>query len=102
MHRHTEDSGRLVFVKIHAPLPVLKRYAAMLKLRLPMRREFFSEDDLAEEERGGGHKDGAANLRGLFSARRWKSVIFRLFNHGLDRRKSGGLTAVYSSDREFL
>ena len=33
-----EGPNGLVFVKIHAPLPVLKRYAEILKMRLPMKK----------------------------------------------------------------
>lgn len=33
-----EEPSGLVFVKIHAPLKVLKRYAEILKLRLPMKK----------------------------------------------------------------
>ena len=36
-HLPTEPNG-LSFVKIHAPLDVLKRYAEILKLRLPMKK----------------------------------------------------------------
>lgn len=32
-----EKYGELTFIKIHAPLEVLRRYAEILKLRMPMR-----------------------------------------------------------------
>lgn len=33
----TEEEGDLYFVKLHAPLEVLRRYAEILKLRMPMK-----------------------------------------------------------------
>lgn len=33
----TEDTGDLHFVKLHAPLEVLRRYSEILKLRMPMK-----------------------------------------------------------------
>ncbi len=32
-----QDEAHLVFVKIHAPLEVLKRYAELMKIRMPMK-----------------------------------------------------------------
>ena len=32
-----EDSCSLSYIKIHAPLEVLKRYAEILKIRMPIR-----------------------------------------------------------------
>lgn len=33
--------GGLTFVKVHAPIPVLRRYCEILKLRMPMKEVTF-------------------------------------------------------------
>lgn len=33
--------GGLTFVKVHAPIPVLRRYCEILKLRMPMKEVIF-------------------------------------------------------------
>lgn len=34
--------GGLTFVKVHAPIPVLRRYCEILKLRMPMKEVNFT------------------------------------------------------------
>lgn len=37
-----EKYENLTFIKIHAPIEVLRRYAEILKLRMPMKEVFFT------------------------------------------------------------
>ncbi|XP_023034609.1 anoctamin-1 isoform X1 [Drosophila willistoni] len=107
---------QIYFVKIHAPLEVLRRYAEILKLRMPMKESFCS---VRIHERSNRLHNAAHYLskkipgisvvnrstKSVFSS--LKSVCqFFLRNIYVDERyfpkRAHRFTAIYSRDKEYL
>ncbi|XP_067614286.1 anoctamin-1 isoform X2 [Eurosta solidaginis] len=87
-----KEEQQIHFVKIHAPLDVLRRYAEILKLRMPMKEI-------------PGMSAVNRSTRSMFSS--LKSVVqFFLRNIFVDEkyfpRRAHRFTAIYSRDKEYL
>lgn len=107
---------KIYFVKIHAPLEVLQRYAEILKLRMPMKENLckmnideksnvlrFARKYMAKKIPGmagvqRSTKNVYSRLKGV-----WSFFVRKIF---IDERyfpkKSHRFTAVYSRDKEYL
>ncbi|KAJ9596645.1 hypothetical protein L9F63_012342, partial [Diploptera punctata] len=90
-YEEREPNG-LNFIKIHAPLEVLRRYSEILKLRMPMRLIPALQEVHEKTNSLVGNVNGAVNrVLGKFY------VDTKVFP-----KKSQRFTAVYSRDKEYL
>uniref|UniRef100_A0AAR5PM38 Anoctamin n=1 Tax=Dendroctonus ponderosae TaxID=77166 RepID=A0AAR5PM38_DENPD len=112
-----QESSKLKFVKIHAPLEVLRRYGEILKLRMPMKEDLCK---LPKEYRLNIFGNASAYLTQKIPALRQVSHRTNFFVEGvseqwakvkewifLDKDKfpendQQRFTAIYSRDREYL
>uniref|UniRef100_A0A1B6D2F2 Anoctamin n=2 Tax=Clastoptera arizonana TaxID=38151 RepID=A0A1B6D2F2_9HEMI len=109
----TSDDGVLNFIKLHAPLEVLRRYSEILKLRMPMKEELYTSNKqnkmnpiiqathfitqkIPVLDRKSSFMESACNFWSNF----FKHNVYvdqRLFPNQKHR-----FTAVYSRDKEYL
>ncbi|XP_055849456.1 anoctamin-1 isoform X2 [Episyrphus balteatus] len=87
-----KSKEQICFIKIHAPLEVLQRYAEILKLRMPMKEI----PGFAGVQRS--TKNVYSRLKGVWSF--FVRVIF--IDERYFPKKSHRFTAVYSRDKEYL
>ena len=126
-----EEPSGLCFVKVHAPDRVLKRYAEILKLRLPMKKfEHIQEIRVEDfrvpiftdvyEVRKGADKFGKLVWGGFWGAPINETLFLILsgvqgiqssfarfmkpfqYDERLFKRQKNELTAVFSRDKEYL
>jgi len=93
-----EEKSGLNFIKIHAPDSVLKRYAEILKLRLPMKKFDHISEIKVEDFRVPIFTEVYQGIQTSFS-----KVLkpFKADERKFSRRKNE-LTAVFSRDKEYL
>ncbi|XP_066593714.1 anoctamin-1 isoform X1 [Prorops nasuta] len=90
-YEKTEPNG-LCFLKIHAPIQVLRRYAEILKLRLPMKE--LPGLKIPQDQNGAIMKEVNSAIDQILRKLYVNTTIFPTLKHKF--------TAVYSRDKEYL
>ncbi|XP_021954062.1 anoctamin-1 isoform X3 [Folsomia candida] len=111
LERERLEACNLNFVKIHAPIEVLRRYAEILKLRMPMKQlqGDFMEKLFGENEEFGFKIPQMLEMRTpentlLSEVKSWFQIVTDYFR--VDPRifppEDQKFTAIYSRDKEYL
>lgn len=108
----SHEEGVLHFVKVHAPLEVLRRYSEILKLRLPMKEElcemkkrsrkniFHGASTYISRKIPGLKKKNIFGKIKCFWHNCWANNIY--VDHKKFRDQGRKFTAIYSRDKEYL